>query len=130
MTYELWVLALNVVILLTLYAIQGADTVINAPKWGLGARDQARQGSAFTGRARRTVQNQIEAMAAFAPLVLVAHVLDLSGPLTVWGAGLFLGARVLFVPLYLLGVPYLRTLVWGAGFAGTGMIAYAVLIPS
>lgn len=127
MTYELWVLALNAVILLVLYGLQGADTVLNAGKWGLGARDEAREGSVFTGRARRTVQNQIEAMAAFAPLVLVAHLLGVSDNLTVWGAGLFLGARVLFVPLYLLGVPVLRTLVWGAGFAGTGMIAYAVL---
>jgi len=127
MTYELWVLALNAVILLVLYGMQGADTVLNAGKWGLGARDEAREGSVFTGRARRTVQNQIEAMATFAPLVLVAHMLGISDTLTVWGAGLFLGARVFFVPLYLLGVPFLRTLVWGAGFAGTGMIAYAVL---
>ena len=127
MTYELWVLALNAVILLVLYGMQGADTVLNAGKWGLGARDEAREGSVFTGRARRTVQNQVEAMATFAPLVLVAHMLGISDTLTVWGAGLFLGARVFFVPLYLLGVPFLRTLVWGAGFAGTGMIAYAVL---
>ena len=128
MTYELWVLALNAVILLVLYGMQGADTVLNAGKWGLGARDEAREGSVFTGRARRTVQNQIEAIAVFAPLALVAHLLGLSEhQLVVWGAGLFLGARVFFVPLYLLGVPYLRTLVWGAGFAGTGMIAYAVL---
>jgi len=127
MTYELWVLALNAVILLVLYAMQGGDTVLNAPAWGLGARDQDREGSVFTGRARRTVKNQIEAVAVFAPLVLVAHMLEVSNTLTVWGAGLFLGARVFYVPLYLLGVPYLRTLVWGAGFAGSGMIAYAVL---
>jgi len=127
MSYELWVLALNAVILMVLYGLQGTDTVLNAGKWGLGARDEAREGSVFTGRARRTVSNQIEAMAVFAPLVLVAHVVEVSNELTVWGAGLFLGARVLYVPLYLLGVPYLRTLVWGAGLAGTGMIAYAVL---
>ena len=127
MSYELWVLALNAVILLVLYGIQGADTVLHAPTWGLGARDQHREGSVFTGRARRTVTNQIEAVAVFAPLVLIAHMLEVSNTLTVWGAGLFLGARVLYVPLYLLGVPYLRTLVWGAGFAGSAMIAYAVL---
>lgn len=127
MTYELWVLALNAVILLVLYGVQGADTVLNAPKWGLGARDEPREGSAFTGRARRTVQNQIEAVAVFAPLVLIAHVLGISNGLTVWGAGLFLGARVFYVPAYFLGVAYLRTLVWGAGFAGSVMMAYAVL---
>jgi len=127
MSYELWVLALNVVILLALYGMQGMDTVLNAPAWGLGARDTEREGSAFTGRARRTVRNQIEAIAVFAPLVLVAHVLEISNTLTVWGAGLFLGARVFYVPAYLLGLPYVRTLIWGTGFAGSAMIAWAVL---
>lgn len=127
MSYELWVVALNAVILLVLYAVQGADTVLNAPKWGLGARDEVRDASAFTGRATRTVRNQIEALAVFAPLVIVAHLAGISNTLTLWGAGLFLGARVLFVPIYLLGIPYLRTLVWGAGFAGSAMIAWAVL---
>lgn len=127
MSYELWVLALNAVILLALYGLQGADTVLNAPKWGLGARDEGRTASVFTGRAQRTVRNQIEALAVFGPLVLVAHIAGISSELTVWGAGLFLGARVLFVPLYLLGTPYLRTVVWGAGYIGCVLIAYAVL---
>jgi uncharacterized MAPEG superfamily protein len=131
MTYELWVLALNAVILLVLYGMQGTDTVLNAPKWGLGARDEARAGAVFTGRARRTVRNQIEAVAVFTPLALIAYLLKLSEhTLVIWGAGLFLGARVFYVPCYLLGVPYLRTLVWGAGFAGSAMIAYAVLTAS
>ena len=127
MTYELWVLALCAVLLLVLYLIQGVYTTITAPKWGVGARDGAREQSVFSGRANRTVQNHIEAMAVFAPLVLIAHVLGISNHLTVWGAGLFLGARVFFVPLYFMGVPWLRTLVWFAGVAGTVMVAYAVL---
>ncbi len=127
MSYELWVLALNAVILLVLYGLQGADTVLNAPAWGLGARDGPREGSVFTGRARRTVANQIEALAVFAPLVLIAHVLEISNTMTIWGAGLFLGARIFYVPAYLLGIPYLRTLIWGAGVAGSVMVAWAVL---
>ena len=127
MTYELWVLALNAVILLLLYATQGGFTTVTAPAWGLGARDQTREPSVFADRAARTVRNQIEAVAVFAPLVIVAHLIGLSNSLTVWGAGMFLGSRVLFVPLYLLGVPYLRTLIWAVGFFGLIMIAYAVL---
>ncbi len=127
MSYELWVLALSAVILLVLYGMQGMDTVLNAPGWGLGARDADREGSVFTGRARRTVRNHIEAIAVFAPLVLVAHMLGISNTLTIWGAGLFLGARVFYVPAYLLGIPYLRTLIWGAGYVGSAMIAWAVL---
>ena len=130
MTYELWVLALNAVLLLVLYVIQGGYTTVTAPKWGVGARDAARDPSVFAGRAERTVRNQIEALAVFAPLVLIAHVLGISNDLTVWGAGLFLGARVAFVPLYFLGVAWLRTLVWFAGVAGTVMIAYVVLTAS
>ena len=127
MSYELWVVAVNAVILLLLYGLQGTDTILNAAAWGLGARDEERERSAVSARAVRTVRNQIEAMMAFVPLVLVAQHVGISNQLTIWGAGLFLGARVLFVPLYLLGVPYLRTLVWGAGYIGTGLIAYAVL---
>jgi len=66
-------------------------------------------------------------MAVFAPLVLIANALVISNTLTVWGAGLFLGSRILYAPVYLLGIPYLRTLIWGAGFAGSAMIAWAVL---
>lgn len=127
MIYELWVLALCAVLLLALYLIQGVYTTITAPKWGVGARDEAREKSVFAGRLDRTVQNHIEAMMVFAPLVLIAHALGISNDLTTWGAGLFLGARVAFVPLYFLGVPWLRTLVWFGGVAGTVMIAYAVL---
>lgn len=127
MTYELWVLALNAVMLLALYLIQGVYTTVTAPKWGVGARDETRAASVFSGRADRTVRNHIEAMMVFMPLVLIAHLLGISSELTKWGAGLFLGARVAFVPLYFLGVPWLRTLAWFAGVAGTCMIAFAVL---
>lgn len=127
MTYELWVLALNAVILLVLYGAQGLDTVLNAPKWGLGARDDMRDASNYAGRLSRTVRNQIEAIAVFAPLVLIAHLLELSSEMTIWAAGLFLGARVLYAPLYLLGIAYLRTLVWAAGYIACAILAYAVL---
>lgn len=128
MTYELWVLTLNAVILLVLYGVQGTHVSMTAPAWGLGPRDNAREAPpAFVGRMERTVRNQIEAIAVFAPLILVAHMADVHTTLTIWGAGLFLGARVFYVPAYLAGIPYLRSLIWGAGFVGCIMIAVAVL---
>jgi uncharacterized MAPEG superfamily protein len=33
------------------------------------------------------------------------------GAQTLWGTSLYLGARVLYVPLYAFGIPYVRTLV-------------------
>lgn len=127
MSYELWVLALNAVILLALYGLQGTHVTLTAPAWGFSARDGERPGSLFAERSARVVRNQIEAVAAFAPLVLIGHVLDIHTALTVWGAGLFLGARVLYVPLYLAGIPMVRSVVWTAGFVGCLMVAFAVL---
>ena len=127
MSYELWVLALTALMLLVLYLIQGGYTTFTAPQWGVGARDGSRDPSVFAGRAERTVRNHIEALMVFAPLVLVADAAGVSNSLTIWGAGLFLGARLAFVPAYLLGIPVLRTLIWFAGVIGTGMIGYAVL---
>lgn len=127
MSYELWVLVITSLMLLALYLMQGAYTTVKAPKWGISARDEVGAPSVFSGRAERTVRNHIEALMVFAPLVLVAHLAGVSNSLTVWGAGLFLGSRLLFVPLYLLGVPALRTLVWFGGVVGTVLIGYALL---
>ena len=35
-----------------------------------------------------------------------------------WGAILWFVARIAYVPLYLLGIPYLRSLVWAASMLG------------
>jgi uncharacterized MAPEG superfamily protein len=42
------------------------------------------------------------------------------------GANLFFWARVIFWPVYLAGVPYLRTIVWTVGIVGLLMMAAAI----
>jgi uncharacterized MAPEG superfamily protein len=49
------------------------------------------------------------------------------GDLSAWGAIVYFGARVLYVPLYAFGVPVLRSLVWGVSLAGLAMLLAAIL---
>ena len=68
-----------------------------------------------------------ETLPIFAAAVVVAHVAGREGDLTLWGAWLYLVGRVVYVPLYAAGIPYVRSLVWAASMVGLGMILYAVL---
>ena len=49
------------------------------------------------------------------------------GDLTLWGCWLYLLGRLVYVPLYAAGIPYVRSLVWLASMVGLGMVLYAVL---
>ena len=64
----------------------------------------------------------------FVPLVLIVELADLSSSLTILGAWLYIIGRLAFAPFYLLGVPYLRSLVWGVAVGGIMLIGYEVLI--
>ena len=91
--------------------------------WALGARDENSQPGKFGGRAERALRNQLEASALYLPLavaLLTSHANTLT---TAKGAALFFTARVVYAPLYWLGVPYLRTMVFGAGLFGLAMMA-------
>jgi uncharacterized MAPEG superfamily protein len=47
--------------------------------------------------------------------------------LTLWGAWLYLLARIIYVPLYAAGISFIRTLAWLVSIVGPGMIFYACL---
>ena len=83
-----------------------------------------------TGRLRRAQANLFETLPIFAAAVLIAHVGDREGALTLWGAWLYLAARIVYVPLYALGIPYLRSCVWLVSMAGVIMLLAAILGPA
>ena len=47
------------------------------------------------------------------------------GTLSVYGAGLYVAARALYVPLYAAGTPIVRTLVWTVSVIGLVMVIVA-----
>ena len=104
-----------------------ASNLENKPADLAGARDGIVETSVFVGRARRANQNMVEALLLFVPLVLVAAHLDRLNEMTQLGAGLFLGGRIAYAPLYWFGVPWLRTLAWLAAVIGTILVLLQVL---
>ena len=119
MNYELTTVVWLAVILLVLTFIQGGLVpVTHGLKWGFGSRDEPRDPTALQLRIKRTIANHIEAMLIYVPIVLVAAAMGISNDGTQLGAMLFLIGRVLFVPLYLFGVPVLRSAAYGLAIIG------------
>ncbi|MEN0062211.1 MAG: MAPEG family protein [Myxococcota bacterium] len=78
-------------------------------------------------RATRALANHIENMALFVPIALAVVVTDSADGVSALGAWLFIGARLLYIPIYVLGVTYLRSLLWMVGVAGTALVAWPLL---
>lgn len=93
---------------------------------GLSNRDKVPEATPLGGRAQRAAANSIEAAVLFVPLALVAHAAGLDGE-ALGGAQVFLWARVAYLPIYLAGIPYLRSVVWLVGVAGLGMMVATLL---
>jgi uncharacterized MAPEG superfamily protein len=72
----------------------------------------------WADRAQRAQRNTLESLPIFAALVLVAQVAGKTNAATAFGAELFFWARLAYAPVYVIGVPGLRTALWGISFAG------------
>jgi uncharacterized MAPEG superfamily protein len=97
-------------------------------KWNAGPRDEPLPPPGpVTGRLERAQRNLYETLPLFAAAVLAAVVAGRTNGLTALGAQLYFWARVVYVPLYALGVPYVRSLVWLVSLAGLLMILAALL---
>jgi uncharacterized MAPEG superfamily protein len=83
---------------------------------------------AWAERARRAHANAIENLAVFAPLVLIAALIGLSTPATVFAAKLYLAARLVHYVVYAAGIPVVRTLAFVAGVGA--MIVFAATLLS
>lgn len=92
----------------------------------VGSRDEDRARSGLAGRLDRAQRNFLETFAIFAAAVLMLQVLGRSGGwLSEVGAAIYLAGRILFLPLYARGTPWLRTLSWNLATAGLVMVMFA-----
>jgi uncharacterized MAPEG superfamily protein len=72
-------------------------------------------------RADRTLMNAVEVFPPYAALVIIAHVAGKANASTAFWSMVFFWARVSHAVLYLLGIPYLRTLAFTLGFVVVGL---------
>ena len=80
---------------------------------------------ALTGwalRAQRAHLNMLESLVVFAILVLVAQAVGRLNATTALGANLFFWGRLAYALVYVVGVPWLRTLIWAVSLVGLLMI--------
>ncbi|WP_144113458.1 MAPEG family protein [Paraburkholderia sp. BCC1886] len=129
MTIELtllaWTLVLALIQVMLPALLRNRETGMG---YNAGPRDEAGPPvGKLTGRMRRAQSNLFETLPVFAAAVLIAHVAGRDNALTVWGAWLYLVARVVYVPLYAAGVPYLRSLVWLISMAGIVLILIPII---
>lgn len=112
-----------------------AASMVRAEGWtpsglrrAFGNRDDLPEASPVGGRADRAAKNMLENLLLFGLLALAAHVAGKGDdPRVATGAALFFWARVVYAPLYWLGVKYLRTAAWLVAALGMAMIAGALL---
>jgi uncharacterized MAPEG superfamily protein len=78
-------------------------------------------------RAKRAHANAVENLAVFAPIVLVAALLEVSTRATALAAQVYLAARVVHYITHVTGVPYIRTVAFFVGVCATLAIAAAIL---
>jgi uncharacterized MAPEG superfamily protein len=105
-------------------AVAGAGGERNAA-WLLGPRDEPKPAGVVAGRLSRALSNFLETFPLFAGAVLACDLAGKFGALTMWGAGLYVICRALFVPIYASGIPVVRTLVWTLSMIGIVMVVVA-----
>jgi uncharacterized MAPEG superfamily protein len=87
-----------------------------------GNREDVLEPTGAAGRGLRAHRNLVENLLPFAIAVMLAHAAGVSNTMTVAGAEIFLGARLVHAVTYFLGVTGVRTLAYIAGVFGTALI--------
>jgi uncharacterized MAPEG superfamily protein len=129
MAVEMQLLAWSVVLLIVYIGVQGALVApIKGMVWNAGPRDGGQPPlGKYPGRAQRALDNFKETYPAFVALALALQVTGHAGGPGAIGAWLWFGGRVVYLPLYVLGVPWLRSVAYGVSFIGLIMMLTRLL---
>ena len=93
----------------------------------VGNRDVQPEPSVIAGRLDRAKNNLLEALPIFISLVVLALTRGGNQEAEAYGALVFLVARVIYVPAYISGIPWLRSLVWLVSMFGLLMMALPII---
>ena len=129
MTTELAVLAWGCLLAIVhLWLPIRAKTAQYGLKWNMGARDEAQPPpSPMAGRLERAQANFYETFPLLIAAVAIVSLANLETRWTAIGALLWLGARIVYLPLYAFGVAVARSLAWTASVVGILMLLYPAL---
>jgi uncharacterized MAPEG superfamily protein len=81
----------------------------------------------LAGRLQRAQSNFMETFPFFAAAVLAVVLTQRQDGMTALAVQLYFWARLIYLPLYAAGVPYVRSLVWLVSLLGIVMLLWALL---
>lgn len=128
MSIELKMLIFSVFLLIIQLVAQVVAGVIqNGIANTVSARDEHMDTSGYAARFERAFYNMLETFPVFAALVLIVQVTESWSYMTAFGAQLYFWGRIFYLPAYVAGIPFVRTLIWVASVVGMVIIAWPLL---
>src|SRR3954452_11358270 len=130
MPIELRIAALGALLLfIHIFAATRFKTAQYGRTWNIGARDEPLPPpNAVTGRLIRAQANFEETFPIAIVALLGVVLANKTSATTALGGWIWLGARVVYLPLYAAGVPVVRTIVWAVSMAGLVMVIWPLLV--
>lgn len=131
MRIELLVLAWSCLLALAhVFAAVRVKTRQYGTSWNVGARDEALPWpQPIVGRLARAQANFFETFPIAAAAILLLAATERWSDLTAVGAILWLAARAIYLPIYALGTPHVRTVIWLLSILGLALMLWPLLLP-
>jgi uncharacterized MAPEG superfamily protein len=128
MSVEFW--ALFLAALLGLVHLSASSFAFKAQvgnAYTVGSRDAGLQPSGLAGRLQRAQANFLETFPIFIAFVFLLDATQSMDTLSQWGCCIYLAGRVLYLPLYAAGLPWVRTFNWNFATLGLAMAGASVI---
>jgi len=129
MAIELKILALGAVLLfIHIFTATRFKTAQYGRSWNVGARDETLPAAdVMTGRTMRAQANFQETFPIAIVALLGVVLANKTSPTTALGGWIWLGARVVYLPLYVAGIRVVRTIVWTVSIIGLALVIWPLL---
>jgi uncharacterized MAPEG superfamily protein len=129
MPVELKILTLGAALLFVhIFTATRFKTAQYGRKWNVGARDEELSPpSPIAGRVMRAQANFEETFPIAIVALLGVVLANRTSASTALGGWIWLGARIVYLPLYAAGIPVIRTIVFVIGMAGLVMVLWPLL---
>ena len=129
MTMELWsVFVTGAMLWLSIVIQQLHLDKTGGTAYALSNRDDPPPDVPAQARMLRAVRNQSDVAAVWVALVLVQQFVSVSGSLTYWAALAMIASRLLYFPLYALGITPFRSFAWALFLVATPVFAVGVIL--
>lgn len=121
-----WIIVAIALYYFGLFIPSGLKLQLRGLAWGVGPQDDQPADTLVLGRARRAHENIKENLPVFLVVATLTLVTGTSAA-ALTGAMIWVIARALYLPLYLFGVPWLRTLAFGISLIGLLLMIVALV---